>query len=110
MIEATISFRLLGCVTLFPVGTIPIHSNKQSVEARTGLNNQSALRKSSFKSSAGGGALERGPLSNPRPPDVSDQIMSPALWLPFRGLTKLSHPGKKARAESTAKKHWPKKH
>src|SRR2546425_11991870 len=45
--------------------------------------------------SAGGGALERGLLSNPRPPDLSNQIMSPALWLPFRGLTKLSHPGKK---------------
>jgi hypothetical protein len=35
--------------------------------------------------------------------------MSPALWLPLRGLTKLSHPGKKTRAGSTAKKHWPKK-
>jgi len=33
--------------------------------------------------------------SVPDPPDFSNQIMSPALWLPFRGLTKLSHPGKK---------------
>ncbi len=62
-----------------------------------------------YAQSAGGGALERGLLSNPRPPDLSNQIMSPALWLPSRGLTKLSHPGKKTRAESTAKKHWPKK-
>jgi len=35
--------------------------------------------------------------------------MSPALWLPLRGLTKLSHPGKKDRATPTAKKHWAKK-
>ncbi len=33
--------------------------------------------------------------SVPDPPDLSNQIMSPALWFPFRGLTKLSHPGKK---------------
>src|SRR2546425_4189857 len=55
----------------------------------------SAIVTAFLRQSAGGGALERGLLSNPRPPDLSNQIMSPALWFPFRGLTKLSHPGKK---------------
>jgi len=57
----------------------------------------------------GAGLSKEVSLSNPRPPDLSNQIMSPALWLPLRGLTKLSHPGKKDRATPIAKKHWAKK-
>src|SRR6266699_1550857 len=54
---------------------------------------------------AGGGSLERSSLfSNPRLPDLSHiEAMSPALWFPFRGLTRLSHPGKTARRVSAAK-------
>jgi len=51
-----------------------------------------------------------GASSVPDPPDVSNRIMGPALWLPSRGLTKLSHPGKTAGEGSNAKKHWPEKH
>ena len=31
------------------------------------------------------------------------EVMSPALWFPFRGLTRLSHPGKTSRRVSAAK-------
>src|SRR6266571_1687207 len=31
------------------------------------------------------------------------EVMSPALWFPFRGLTRLSHPGRTSRRVSAAK-------
>ena len=90
--------------------TFPIVLPDNSIDSsRDDESSENLTPISPVRESAGGGALERGLLSNPRPPDLSNQIMSPALWFPFRGLTKLSHPGKKARARSTAKKHWPKK-
>jgi len=55
------------------------------------------IAKTETVKNAGGGSLERSSLFRTRDFRISHiEVMSPALWFPFRGLTRLSHPGKTA--------------